>query len=57
MPEFTKELLDRTKVETDSVFEWAIWKLVYQCINNDVPKYMRRQKIINRVNIELDKWI
>lgn len=55
--EFTKELLDNTKIDVDTVLEWAIWKTLCNSFLVENTRDGQKQYIMDRVEKEINKWI
>jgi hypothetical protein len=55
--DFTKELLNNTKINQWAVLNWAIWSTVCWTFNRTKDKTKQRELIHKIVDHEIDKWI
>ena len=55
-----KTLLNRiaeSEEEKEAVLEWVIYELICQAINSEIPRKIRREKVMKIVESEIDRWI
>jgi hypothetical protein len=55
--EFYKKLLHRLNINTKSLLEHTVWRIVCDMIDDEVPAQERRILARKMLDKELDKWL